>query len=367
MKKLLSLVLAFLMLTGGALSSAALSENANGIQVGIVLPTKEEPRWIQDETRFAETLGKAGFTYQVLFSQGNVATEKTNVESLISKGIKVLIICPHDAAAVKSAVEEAHKEGIKVIAYDRVINDTPAIDYMVGFDSSAVGEAQGKYLADNVQGKNNPLYLYAGATSDGNAFYYFLGAWKVLQPLIADGTFRIINSKKAIELQNKPELTREEIATIMGEVTNNWDFNTQKSKAEADLTVAKPEDKGTVYILAPNDGTARSAADVFASDPDIKKFYITGQDAEIASVQYIIDGKQSMTVLKDTRLLTSAACAMAKEILEGKPVTTNLEYDNGAAKIPMNKLELVTITKDTVKKDLIDSGYYDASKFTGLN
>lgn len=362
MKKLLALVLALSMLLG---IGAALADDE--VQVGIVLPTKDEPRWIQDETRFAAILDESGFTYQVLFSQGNVATEKANVETLISKGMKVLIICPHDATAVQSAVELAHDSGAVVISYDRLINDTTAIDYVVGFDSESVGTAQGNYLISQAEGTSNPLYLYAGAMTDENAFIFFNGAWKVLQPKIADGTFRIINSKKAIEVQDKNELTREELAAILGEITNNWDFNVAMSKAEADLTVAKSEDKGTVYVLAPNDGTARAAADVFATDPEIEKYFITGQDAEKASIQYIIDGKQSMSVLKDTRFLTNAAVAMAQEILNGKEVTTNAVYNNNAKEIPMNQLQVISVTQDSVKKDIIESGYYEASDFTGLD
>lgn len=147
-------------------SAPAEAASDGEIQVGIVLPTKDEPRWIQDESRFSSILDEAGFSYQVLFSQGNVATEKTNVETLISKGMDVLIICPHDATAVASTVEMAHDAGVKVISYDRLINDTAAIDYVVGFDSESVGTAQGNYLIENVEGTGNPLYLYAGATTD---------------------------------------------------------------------------------------------------------------------------------------------------------------------------------------------------------
>ena len=169
-----------------------------------------------------------------------------------------------------------------------------------------------------------------------------------------------------MKLQDKNELTREELSSIVGEITNNWDFNTQKSKTEADMTTASVQDKGTVYVLAPNDGTSRAAADVFATDKDVTEYYITGQDAEVASIQYIIDGKQSMTVLKDTRYLTDAAVKMAGEIIGGGEVTTNTVYDNGAAEIPMNELQVISVTQDSVKTDIIDSGYYEASQFTGI-
>ena len=108
----------------------------------------------------------------------------------------------------------------------------------------------------------------------------------------------IKNSEEAVALQDKAELTRDEMSKILGQVTTNWDFNTAKSLAEANLTSTTAADKGEVFILAPNDGTARAIADAFAADTDVTSYYVTGQDAEKASVQYIVDGKQSMTVWK---------------------------------------------------------------------
>jgi len=148
------------------------------LAVGIVLPTKDEPRWIQDENRFKEALQNEGYSVEILFSQGDSAKEKQNVETLISKGIKVLIICPHDSTAAAASAEAARAAGVKVISYDRLITDTDAVDYYVTFDSVSVGKAQGQYLVDHATGTGNPLYLYAGAASDNNAFLFLkaLGA-----------------------------------------------------------------------------------------------------------------------------------------------------------------------------------------------
>ncbi len=384
-KKFLSLLLAGAMMMGlatGCGSTGAGSNNAGGdnqaaasdnsgasgdVQVGIVLPTKDEPRWLQDQKQFETILGDAGFTNQVLFSQGSSSTEKTNVETLLSKGIKVLIICPQDGPAAAAAVEEAAKEGVKVISYDRLITGTNAVDYYVTFDSKAVGAAQGQYLIDNAPaGSNVPLYLFAGAATDNNAFIFFEGAWSVLQPKIADGTFKIANSSEAEALKDKAELSREEIGKIIGQITTDWDFNVAKSKAEANLTAVGADMKGDVVVLAPNDGTARSIADVFASDKDISSYVVTGQDSEKASVQYIIDGKQSMTVFKDTRTLAADSVAMAVDILDGKEPTTDASYNNEKKDVPAKQTPIVVVTKDNVKQALVDSGYYEASEFTGL-
>ena len=107
--------------TAPAATSAqpAATQMTTGFSVGVVLPTKDEPRWIQDETRFKDAFTKAGYDVQILFSQGDSAVEKANVESLISQGVKVIIICPQDATAAAAAAQEARDAGIKVISYDR--------------------------------------------------------------------------------------------------------------------------------------------------------------------------------------------------------------------------------------------------------
>lgn len=364
MKKIVSLFLA-LALSLTLLGSVALASEG-GIDVGIVLPTKDEPRWLQDQARFESVIADTDYSVEVLFSQGSSATERTNVETLIAKGAKVLIICAHDAGAAAQAVEIAKEDGLTVISYDRLITDTEAVDYYVTFDSVAVGEAMGQYLLDNAEGTGNSLFLYAGAATDNNAFLFFEGAWNILQPKIADGTFVIRNSSEAIALQDQQTLTREQQAAIIGQITTDWDFNVAKSKAESNLTATTAAEKGLCYILAPNDGTARSIADVFASDADVNGYYVTGQDAEVASVQYIIDELQSMTVFKDTRTLAQDAMDMAITIMQGNTPELDAAYNNLAKDVPSKQTPVVVVTKDNVQEILIDSGYYAASQFTGL-
>jgi putative multiple sugar transport system substrate-binding protein len=351
-----------------ASAAPAASEAKKGaVDVGIVLPTKDEPRWVQDEARFTEALKATTYSSEVLFSQGSSAKEKENVEALMAKGIKVLIICPQDGAAAAAAVDEAKEDGITVISYDRLITDTASVDYYVTFDSVSVGKAQGQYLIDNAAGKKGaPLYLYAGAATDNNAFLFFQGAWEVLQPKIADGTFVIKNSSAAVALKDKATLTRDEESKIIAQVTTNWDFNEAKNKAQAHLTSAKAADKGDVFVLAPNDGTARSIADEFKADKDVKSYVITGQDAEKASIQYIIDGKQTMTVFKDVRILVKDSIAMAVSVLEGKTPETTGSYNNNKVDVKAKQTAVQVVDAKNVKSAIVGSGYYEASDFTNL-
>ncbi len=366
MKKLVSLFLA-LTLSVATLAGCSGANNAKpadggksgGTQVGIVLPTKDEPRWLQDQKQFENLLSDAGFTSEVLFSQGSSATEKTNVESLIASGIKVLIICAQDASAAGAAVDAAKEAGVTVICYDRLITGTASVDYYVTFDSVAVGRAQGQYLIDNKPaGSGIPLYLYAGAATDNNAFLFFQGAWEVLQPYVADGTFVIANSSEAVALQDKKDLSYDEEAKIIGQVTTDWDFNVAKSKAEAHLTAADASAKGDVLILAPNDGTARAIADAFTADADISSYVVTGQDAELASIKYIQDGKQSMTVFKNTSTLAADSVEMAKSILGGSKPATDTTYNNGSVDVPAKQTDVTVVTQGNYKDVLVNSGYY---------
>ena len=158
------LVLASMLLAacGGAAEGPADGEK---LAVGIVLPTKDEPRWVQDEARFKEALTAAGYDVEILFSQGDSAKEKANVEALIANGVKVIILTPQDGAAAAAAAEVAREAGVKVISYDRLIRDTDAVDFYVTFDSISVGAAQAQYLVDKATGTGLPLYLYAGAAA----------------------------------------------------------------------------------------------------------------------------------------------------------------------------------------------------------
>ncbi|MBQ6734677.1 MAG: sugar-binding protein [Lachnospiraceae bacterium] len=350
-----------------ASTAAEVAPAADGtVQVGIVLPTMDEPRWLQDQAQFEKLLGDAGFTSEVMFSGGDVATERANVDSLVTKGAQVIIICAHDGAAAGAAVADAKADGVTIIAYDRLITDTDAVDYYVTFDSVSVGEAQAQYLVDHApEGTGIPLYLYAGAASDNNAFLFFEGAWNVLQPKIADGTYVVQNSDKAVELMNNATLTREEMSSIIEQITTNWNFDDASRLANANLTAGGAQ-KGDVLVLAPNDGTARAIADAFADDADVSSYVISGQDAEKASVQYIIDGMQSMTVFKDTRTLAKDSVDMAVAILNGQTPETGATYNNGAIDVPSKQTDVVAVDAENVKAALIDSGYYEASDFTGL-
>ena len=203
MKRMVSLILSLSMITAAAVLAGCSKEGNeneqsgqenNSVQVGIILPTKEEPRWLQDERSFRDVLDKTGFTSEVLFSESSSSVEFANVESLLEKDIKVLVICPQDSIAAAAAVDKAKAAGVMVVSYDRLIMGTDAVDYYVTFENFSVGVKQAQYLAEAYRGKKGvPLYLYSGAVTDNNPFYNFSGAWSVLGKAVEDGQFVVKN------------------------------------------------------------------------------------------------------------------------------------------------------------------------------
>src|SRR5512139_791450 len=313
------------------------------------------------------TVLRDGQTICTLDAHKGEASEFVLIKNMVGREINnIYPECQrHPFKAAADAVEAAKAAGVKVISYDRLITNTRAVDYFVTFDSKAVGALQAQYLVDRAKGKGNPLYLYAGALTDPNAFLFFQGAWEALQPKIADGTFVIKNSSQAAGHTEVAQLSSEQTTRIMRQITTNWDANTARNMAEANLAAAAPDDKGEVFILAPNDITSRAIVDAFTADQEIKSYVITGQDAEQDSVQSILDGRQSMTVFKDVRTLVQTTVDTALSLLKGETPAAQVTYNNGAYDVPAVQSPVVLIDRNNAKQVLIDSGYYRAGDLTG--
>lgn len=364
MKKLVSMLLMLVMLFGLIACAGA---GGDELDIGIVLPTKDEDRWLADEAKFIELIEEKGYKAEIMYSQASAATEKANVEALIAKGMKVLIICPFDVAAAASTVEMAKEEGVHVISYDRLITGTEAIDYYVAFESIKIGEAMGQYLVDQAAaygGTGLNLYLYSGALTDNNSFSYFRGYWNALQPKIADGTFIVRNSDVAMQYKDTLDLTHEQLYEIMQSVDTEWDPAHAKTLAEADLTNASKEEKALSFIIAPDDNTARAVADAFLADADVEEYRICGADGVEGSVQYIIDGKQDMTVYCNPEMLTSSTMELAEKLVNGEEVEAAEVVDNEAKEVPTLRSDVQTITRDNIVEVFLDGGVYDAENYT---
>ena len=363
MKKLISLLLVLAMVLGLCVGCGAKNE----LDIGIVLPTKDEDRWLADEATFKQMIEEKGIKAEIMYSQADPAIEKSNVEALIEKGIKVLMICPFDGAAAASTVEMAKAEGVQVISYDRLITGTDAVDYYVAFESLKIGEAMGQYLVDQAAaygGSGLNLYLYSGALTDNNSFTYFQGNWNALQPKIADGTFVVRNSEVAMKYKDIKDLSYDQLDEIMQSVDTEWTPSVAKSLAEANLTNASADQKALSFITAPDDNTARAIADAFMADADVAEFRICGADGVEGSVQYLIDGKQDMTVYCNPAMIAVAAMDLAQKLIAGEKVATAETINNEAIDIPVVRCDVQSITRDNLVEVWLDAGVYDAANYT---
>ena len=363
MKKLISLLLVLVMVLGLCVGCGA----KNKLDIGIVLPTKDEDRWLADEATFKQMIEEKGIKAEIMYSQADPAIEKANVEALIEKGIKVLMICPFDGAAAASTVEMAKAEGVQVISYDRLITGTEAVDYYVAFESAKIGEAMGQYLVDQAAaygGTGLNLYLYSGALTDNNSFTYFQGNWNALQPKIADGTFIVRNSEVAEKYKDIKDLSYDQLYEIMQSVDTEWTPSVAKSLAEANLTNAAPEEKALSFITAPDDNTARAIADAFMADADVQEFRICGADGVEGSVQYLIDGKQDMTVYCNPAMIAVAAMDLAEKLIAGEKVDSAETINNEAIDIPVIRCDVQPVTRDNLVEVWLDAGVYDPANYT---
>ena len=363
MKKLISLLLVLAMVLGLCVGCGAKNE----LDIGIVLPTKDEDRWLADEATFKQMIEEKGIKAEIMYSQADPAIEKSNVEALIEKGIKVLMICPFDGAAAASTVEMAKAEGVQVISYDRLITGTDAVDYYVAFESLKIGEAMGQYLVDQAAaygGSGLNLYLYSGALTDNNSFTYFQGNWNALQPKIADGTFIVRNSEVAEKYKDIKDLSYDQLYEIMQSVDTEWTPSVAKSLAEANLTNAAAEEKALSFITAPDDNTARAVADAFMADADVKEFRICGADGVEGSVQYLIDGKQDMTVYCNPAMIAVSAMELAEKLIAGEKVEAAETINNEAIDIPVIRCDVQPVTRDNLVEVWLDAGVYDAANYT---
>jgi len=299
------------------------------VSVGLSLATLQEERWVRDkETMEAEAKAK-GIDLSVQVANLDASKQDSQCENLISQGIKVLILAPQDSNAAAAIVDKAHKAGVKVISYDRLIMGTD-VDIYLSFDNVKVGEIQGKWFTDHLP-KGNIVWL-SGAPTDNNAKLFKEGAAKFLTPKIQSGDYKVVMEQGVVD----------------------WKPDNALKLMENALTANKNNIQG---VLAPNDGTAGGCIQAMAAQGLAGKVPITGQDAELAAAKRIIEGTQGMTVFKDTRELGKAAIAAAIKMAGGQDPGVNNKVNNNKMDVPSVLLTPVAVDKENIKATLIDSGY----------
>ncbi|MFF2204456.1 multiple monosaccharide ABC transporter substrate-binding protein [Streptomyces sp. NPDC058145] len=330
--------------------------DAKGGTIGIAMPTKSSERWIADGKNVEKNLQAKGYKTKLVYGEDNPETQVSQIENLITQGVKGLIVAAIDNKSLNNVLQEAADADIPVIAYDRLILGSKNVDYYASFDNEKVGKLQGQYIVDRLglsKGKKGPfnLELFAGSNDDNNTKYFFGGAMSVLQPYI-----------------DKKQLVVKSGQTKINQVTTlRWDGTTAQKRMEDILTSAYKSGRVDA-VLSPYDGISIGILSALKSDgygSGSKALpVVTGQDAELASVKSIISGQQTQTVYKDTRQLAKVAATMVDDVLQGKKPQVNdtKTYDNGSKVVPAYLLQPVSVDKSNYKQVLVDGGYYTESE-----
>ncbi len=320
--------------------------------VGISMPTKTSARWIADGDNMVKQFQEAGYQTDLQYADDDIPNQLAQIENMITKGVNVLVIAAIDGTTLSNALANAKAADIKVIAYDRLIRDTPDIDYYATFDNFKVGVEQANTLVSGLKERYPDVKpwnveLFGGSPDDNNAFFFYDGAMSVLQPMIDSGEIAIPSGQTGMD----------KVGTL------RWDPATAQARMDNILS-ANYTDKHVNGVLSPYDGLSigilSSLKGVGYGSGDLKMPIVTGQDAELQSVKSIQAGEQYSTIFKDTRELAKVTVGMVNAMLKGEEPQVNdtKTYNNGVKVVPSFLLEPVPVTAANLKDVLVGSGYY---------
>jgi putative multiple sugar transport system substrate-binding protein len=322
----------------GGTSSGSSTDSAGsnkGALIGVAMPTKTSERWIKDGDSIKADLTKLGYKVDLEYGDDKIPQQVQQISNMLTKGAKVLIIASIDGTALSDQLDQAAAAGVKVIAYDRLINGNKNVDYYTTFDNYKVGVDQATSLLTGLgvvdkdgkdTGKKGPfnIELFAGSPDDNNATFFFNGAMDTLKKYIADGTLVVKSGQTGFT----------QVATL------RWDPATAQARMQNLIASTYSGGAKVQGVLSPYDGLSIGIIS--------------------ASVKSIIAGQQYSTIYKDTRKLGKEAVKMTDDLLNGKKPDVNdtKSYNNKVKVVPTFLFQPTVVTKDNYKEVLVDSGYY---------
>ncbi|MGO1385544.1 MAG: substrate-binding domain-containing protein [Arachnia sp.] len=316
--------------TGEETTAAGFAADAT---IGVAMPQKTSENWVLAEELFNDGLTEAGFNPIVQFANGGVTEQQNQIQAMIEQDAEVIVVGAIDGAQLGTQLEAAAAAGISVIAYDRLLLNTDAVDMYVAFDPFQVGVLQGTALLEGLSERKGDgpynIELIAGSPDDANSAKFFDGGMSILQPKIDDGTLVVVSGQS----------TFEQVAT------QGWKAENAQKRMDTVLsgTYSDAELHG---VLSPNDTLARAAlTSVTQAGKDTP--VITGQDSEVESVKSIVAGEQYSTIYKDTRELVKQTIVQIQTLQMGEePEINDTEtYDNGVKIVPSYLLTPIIVTQ----------------------
>lgn len=276
------------------------------IKIGFSMDTLKEERWQRDKDLVEQRAKELGAEVVTQVADNNNDAQVKQAENLLSQGVDVLIVIPHDGTVAASIVDAAKRQGVPVISYDRLIKN-PAVDLYVSHQVEKIGELQADYALKHAPKGN--YFLIKGASTDNNAV------------LLANGQMKIL----------KPAIDRGDIKIVFDQYTKDWQPSEAKTNTENALT---QNSNNVVAIVASNDGTAGGAISALAEQNLAGKVVVTGQDADLAALQRIVQGTQTMTVYKPIQPLAYSAVDNAVKLAKGEKITPDTTIDVNGKPVP---------------------------------
>ncbi len=321
-------------------SAAAAEGFAPDATIGVALPWLGTQNWKEAEVMFTEQLTEAGFSPLVQAADNKVPQQQQQIEAMIEQGAKAIVVGPVDGTQLGSVLDKAADAGVAVIGYDRLIENTDAVDAIVQFGSVRTGELQGQSLLDGLEASGEGPYnieLFGGGPADPNAPNFFTGAMSVLQPKIDDGTLVVVSGQ----------------TDFTQVATQDWDNSKAQARMDS-LLSGFYADKQIDGVLSPNDGIARAiltSSEQAGQDLPI----VTGLDAENESIVSIAAGEQYSTVAKPTQDLVAKTVELIQALQKGEDLPAADETaDNGVKEVDVYALSPVVVTLDNAAEVFAD-------------
>ncbi|MDO3408357.1 D-xylose ABC transporter substrate-binding protein [Saccharibacillus sp. CPCC 101409] len=312
----------------GAAQPAA---EAKPIKIGFAMDTLLEERWKKDRDLFREAAEALGAEVVIKSASGDDARQIAQAEAMISAGVDVLVIVPHNAEATAALVKKAHDAGIKVLSYDRLVRNAD-VDLYVSFDNVQVGRLQARAIVKLVP-KGNYVYI-GGADTDNNAHQFKQGVFEVLQPMIDRGEIRV--------------------------VYDQWSKDWKPVHALDNMREALNANGsgGIDAVIGANDATAGGAVQALEEHGLSGRVPVAGQDADLAAIRRIARGEQTMTVYKPIGRLAAETAKLAVELARGEIPETNRRVNNGKIEVPSVLLAPIAVDASNLEETVIADGYH---------
>ncbi len=303
------------------------------IKIGLSMDSLRVERWQKDRDIFIAEAEKLGAEVIVQSADGDERRQNEQAENMITQGVDVLVVIPKDSVAASQIVQVAHAEGIKVIAYDRLIRESSP-DLYISFDNEKVGYLQAEYLLR--QKPKGAYFLLGGAPTDNNAQLLRKGQMRALQAALDSGAIRLVAGGKHWAV--------------------NWDPRDALKKAEQVLTQTKNR---VDAVVASNDGTAGGVIQALEGQNLAGRVLISGQDAELAACRRIVKGTQTMTVYKPIHLIATQAAKAAVALARGETIfEARQTVNNGRVDVPSILLTPIQVDKLNLDEIVIKDGFH---------